>query len=195
MLNEIARGPNGDGYPFWKKRHAVTYSLTSHRFAVRPNEVTISGLIADWLSEIGIALVLEGMEEGTLLTTTRDLRDFDIAMIYYIDEIDPAGGADFWFSCWSAEGGTAVTNDSGYCSQEMDDAIYESITTIDPAERLEVAHKIGRIVDRDLPIINLMGENYIQAYRNDRFVWDEVGCTSMGGLWDAPGLMQVKAVE
>ena len=163
--------------------------------AVRPNEVTISGLIADWLSEIGIALVLEGMEEGTLLTTTRDLRDFDIAMIYYIDEIDPAGGADFWFSCWSAEGGTAVTNDSGYCSQEMDDAIYESITTIDPAERLEVAHKIGRIVDRDLPIINLMGENYIQAYRNDRFVWDEVGCTSMGGLWDAPGLMQVKAVE
>jgi peptide/nickel transport system substrate-binding protein len=163
--------------------------------AVRPNEVTISGMLTGWMNEIGITLLPEAMEEGTLLTTTRDLRDFDIAMIYYIDEIDPAGGADFFFSCWSAEAGAAVTNDSGFCSQEMDDAIYESITTIDPAERLEVSHKIGRIIARDLPIINLMGENFIQAYRNDHFVWDEVGCTSMGGLWDAPGLMQVKAVD
>jgi ABC-type transport system substrate-binding protein len=147
------------------------------------------------LNEIGIALLPEGMEEGTLLTTTRDLRDFDIAMIYYVDEIDPAGGADFFFSCWSAEAGAAVTNDSGYCSQEMDDLIYESITTIDPAERIEVAHKIGRVVARDVPIINLMGENFIQAYRNDRFEYDKVGCTSMGGLWDAPSLMFVRAVE
>jgi peptide/nickel transport system substrate-binding protein len=162
---------------------------------VRPNDVAVSGMLVDWLDEIGIALLPEGMEEGTLLTTTRDLRDFDIAMIYYIDEIDPAGGADFFFSCWSAEAGAAVTNDSGYCSQEMDDLIYESITTIDPAERIEVAHKIGRVVARDVPIINLMAENFIQAYRNDRFEYDKVGCTSMGGLWDAPSLMFVREAE
>lgn len=162
---------------------------------VRANEITISNMLQEWLREIGIALSLEGMEEGTLLTTTRDLRDFDIAMIYYIDEIDPALGADFFFSCWSAEAGAAVTNDSGYCSEEMDDLIYESITTFDPPERIEVAHEIGRVVARDIPIINLMGENYIQAYRNDRFQYDEVGCTSMGGLWDAHSLMVVRSVE
>jgi peptide/nickel transport system substrate-binding protein len=162
---------------------------------VRPNDVAISGMLKDWLNEVGIAMILEGMEEGTLLTTTRDLRDYDIAMIYYVDEIDPAGGADFFFSCWSAEAGAAVTNDSGYCNPDMDDLIYESITTIDPAERLEVAHRIGRLIDRDLPIINLMAENFIQAYRNDRFEYDKVGCTSMGGLWDAPSLMFVREAE
>jgi len=157
-------------------------------------EIAMSQMISEWLSQIGIATDVEAQEEGTLFSATRELQDFDLAIIHLPDELDP-GAMDIYFSCWSAEAGAGGFNDSGYCSPEMDELISRSVSLRSTEERRQVGFEIGRLINRDRPVINLAEEKFIQAYRNDRFVYQEVGCTTMAGLWDWYSIMHVEPAK
>jgi hypothetical protein len=163
-----------------------------YNLAVSP-ETAIANMISEWLSEIGIAVQVEAMEEGTLTSAVRDLRDLDLMLGYWPDEED-AVSVDFYYSCWSTEAGAGAFNDTGYCSQEMDDLIAEGIGATGLEERRQNGLEIGRLLNRDLPFTFLVGEEFIQAYRNDRFRFNETGCTGMAGLWDWYGILHVDPV-
>lgn len=157
-----------------------------------PVQITMSQMIVDWVKEIGITFEAEALEEGTLNDVVRNQADFDVTLGYTYDELDPQLGGDLGFSCWSAEVGAATANDSHYCSEEFDAAIDEALGAVTLEAKQAVSAKMGKIINRDMPIINLVGETTIMAYRNDRFFFASEGCTTNAGLWDWHGLMHVE---
>ncbi len=160
--------------------------------ADRPSEVTMAELIGDWLSEIGISINIEAMELNTLTSAMREDRDFDMAINFWAGDPDPAV-MDFELSCWSAESGGI--NHSGFCTPELDDLIYQQFTAPDLETRLSRLYQLEDLVNRERPFIMLAGENAIQAYRNDRFVFPEKPCSFWGMDWQWWPVMRAEPVE
>jgi ABC-type transport system substrate-binding protein len=145
-------------------------------------------LIASTLEEAGIVLELEGQEWGTWMATVLDERDFDLAIDTETHDIDPAS-MDFWFSCWSADSGSAALNYPGWCDEEMEALVYEFWFSTDPEGRWEPMFKAQEILNQQRPIINLAGHNSIQAYRSDRFEFPTDTCDVDFGMFSSHGLL------
>jgi peptide/nickel transport system substrate-binding protein len=160
-----------------------------------PTEDAIARMISDGMPQIGISLLVEGVEASTLWDTVLETRDYDIAVRHFLDEFDPSGGFDFYFSCWSAEAGSGALNDSGYCNPELDDLTYQIITTIDPEERKQITYEASRLLNQDRPVVFLAGENFLQAYRSDRFSFRGDVCSLGYYLWGTNSLMSAEVVK
>jgi peptide/nickel transport system substrate-binding protein len=173
-----------------------TLTVTPFDFDVdNPSMDTIAQMMAGWLPQIGINPLLEGFEASTLYDTVLELRDFDIALRFFLDEFDPSGAFDFYLSCWSADAGSGALNESGYCNPEIDDLNYGIITTIDPETRRELSFEASRLLNQDRPIIYLAGENLLQAYRSDRFTFQHDFCSLGYDLWGVDSLMSAEVVK
>lgn len=151
-------------------------------------DLTIAELMAGTLREAGIELEIESQEFGTWFTTVLDARDFDLAIDTETHDIDPAS-MDFWFSCWSADSGSAALNYPGWCDEEMEGLVYEYWFSTDPVERWEPMFAAQEILNQQRPIINLAGLNSIQAYRNDRFEFPLDTCDVDYGMFSSQGLL------
>lgn len=153
--------------------------------------ITMADQIEDWLGAVGIQVTTESQEWGTWVANVLDNRDFDIAIYADSHDID-AASMDFWFSCWSAESGSAAFNWPGYCNPEMDDLVYQYWNSSDPEGRWEPMFEAQRILNEDRPIINLAGVNSIQAYRSDRFEFPLDTCDVAFGMYDPQGLLNAE---
>jgi peptide/nickel transport system substrate-binding protein len=153
---------------------------------------TMAEYVAEWLSEIGIGVSVEAMERGTLESATTVEHDFDMVLRFDASDPDPAT-VDWWWSCWSAEGGTG--NASGYCNPEVDDLIYQQLTALGEENRMAALFEAERIVAQDRPFVMLVAENATQAYRSDRFVFPDNPCSFFGMCWQWAPLLQAEPVE
>ena len=160
-----------------------------------PSMDSITRMISGWLTQIGINLLVEGFETSTLWDTVLEVRDYDIALRFFLDEFDPSGAFDFYLSCWSADAGSGALNESGYCNPELDDLTYQIITTIDPESRKQLSFEASRLLNQDRPIVILAGENLLQAYRSDRFSFRHDYCSLGYMLWGVDSLMTAEVVE
>lgn len=158
-----------------------------------PIQDTLASMVSDWLSQIGIVLLVEAQDSGLIYAMTVGERDFDISLQYWPDEPDPVG-LDFYLSCWSAEAGLGALNWSAYCNPEFDDVLYGLLTTVGWENRAPISYEIGRILNEDRPMITLLGENFLQAYRSDRFKFG-LGNPTMAGLWDGYSIMRVEVID
>ncbi len=158
-----------------------------------PTQDVIARMLSDWLSEIGITVLVESQEIGTMYEYTLGLRDFDLLINYWPDERDPAG-ADFYYSCWSADAGQGALNWPGLCDPVMDDLIWGLTTTIGWENRQPLAYELGEYFGEVRPVITIAGENFLQAYRSDRFNFG-LGNPTLGGLWDGYSIMRVEVIE
>lgn len=153
-----------------------------------PPELTMSQMISDWLSEIGIKVDVEAVDYGTWLSVVTVERDFDMAIALRTADLD-AASLDFWFSCWAAGMGAGTFNYSGYCSEEMDALVYEYWFSTDEFARWEPMFEAQRVLNQDRPIIILAGPYHIQAFRNDRFEFPFDTCYCNQGMYDPQGLL------
>jgi peptide/nickel transport system substrate-binding protein len=160
-----------------------------------PSMDTIAQMMAGWLPQIGINPLLEGFETSTLWDTVLEVRDFDLALRFFLDEFDPSGAFDFYLSCWSADAGSGALNESGYCNPEIDDLNYGIITTIDPEARRELSFAASHILNEDRPLVFIAGENLLQAYRSDRFSFPHDFCSIGYDLWGADSLMKAEIIK
>lgn len=151
-------------------------------------DLTMAEMIGSTLQEAGIGLEVEGQEWGTWMSFVLDERDFDLAIDTETHDIDPAS-MDFWFSCWSADSGSAALNYPGWCDEEMEALVYEFWYSTDPEGRWEPMFKAQEILNQERPIINLAGHNSIQAYRNDRFEFPMDTCDVDFGMFSSHGLL------
>ena len=156
-----------------------------------PTHVSMVDLLAIWLRNVGIAVETEAQEFGTFINVVLDERDFDIALDTQVRDIDPAS-MDFWFSCWSAESGSAALNFPGYCNEEMDDLVYEYWNSTDMEGRWEPMFEAQRLLNQDRPIIILAGHNSFQAYRTDRFEFPLDTCDVDFGMFSSQGLLNTR---
>ena len=153
-----------------------------------PLEFTISQMIADWLTAIGISTNIEAVDWGTWFYYVSNQHDFDLAIDLRTPEIDPAA-MDFWLSCWAAEPGPFTFNASGYCNEEMDEQVLEYYFSNDAETRWEYLYEAQRILNHDRPMILLAGPFQIQAYRNDRFEFPLDTCYVNVGMDGPQGLL------
>jgi ABC-type transport system substrate-binding protein len=114
-------------------------------------------------------------------------RDYDLAILNTTVDIDPIY-LDFHLSCWAADAGTAAWNFPGYCNEDLDNLVFEYLTTIGVG-RWDPMFKAQAIINTDRPYLILAGENTLQAYRNDRFVFDHNPCGEGNGLWNHRSLL------
>ena len=154
-----------------------------------PTSQTMSEMIADWLSEIGIKADVESADYGSLSYAVLDEQDYDMVIDQKISDADPAV-MDFWLS---AEMGGF--NTTGYVVPGMDDAILAYMYSTDDDSRWEATYEAQRLLNEARLFITLAGPHPIQAYRNDRFIFPEdVSHVSLGML--APeGVLNVEVVE
>ncbi len=153
--------------------------------------LTIGQLVSDQLRQIGIEVMVESQEFGTWISSVLDARDFDIALDSETHDIDPAS-MDFWFSCWSADSGSAALNYPGYCNETMDELVYEYWFSTDLEARWEPMYEAQQILAEERPIITLAGQNSIQAYRSDRFEFPMGTCDVAFGMFDPLGLLNAE---
>jgi peptide/nickel transport system substrate-binding protein len=156
-----------------------------------PAQVSMVDLLGDWLGNVGIDVESEAQESGTWYSLILDERDFDMALNTEIRDID-AASMDFWFSCWSAESGSAALNYPGYCNEEVDGLVYEFWNSTDLEARWEPMWEAQRILNQDRPFITLAGHNSFQAYRTDRFEFPLDTCDIDFGMFSNQGLLNTK---
>ncbi len=178
---------DGDGVRETPEGQALEFRLSF--FADLPTHIIISEMVSDWLGEIGIGTTLEGQESVTARKVILDERDFDLALFQKWGEIDPHGGFDFYFSCWTADAGSAAANLPGLCNEEVDNLNMEYLQSSDPAARQELTYKAQEILHQTRPLIILGGENTLEAYRNDKIEFPHDTCDVGVGIASPQGLM------
>ena len=156
-----------------------------------PTSQTMTGMIADWLKDIGIKVDIEAVDFGSWYYVVLEERNYDMAIDQRISEMDPTA-MDFWLSSWSAEPGGF--NTTGMANPEMDDMIYAFMYT-PGEERWEYIYEAQRILNEGRRFITLAGVHQIQAYRNDRFIFPEDVTHQDIGMLAPQGILNVEVVK
>jgi peptide/nickel transport system substrate-binding protein len=122
-------------------------------------------IISNGLRQIGIDAPPTVMDTDSLVALYPDF-DFDLIYWGWGEDPDP----DFILSVFTCdqreEGGW---NDSGFCDPKFEDMYAQQATEIDHAKRVQLVHDMDQYLFDARPYIVLVYENYVGAYRNDRF--------------------------
>ncbi len=144
-------------------------------------------IISNGLRQIGINAPPTIMDTDSLVAL---YPAFDFDLIYWGWGQDP--DPDFILSVFTCdqreEGGW---NDSGFCDEEYERMYAEQATTTDYNRRVALVHEMEQYLFDQRPYIVLVYENYIGAYRNDRFT----GFLEQEGILWKNSLLQVRSVE
>jgi peptide/nickel transport system substrate-binding protein len=147
-------------------------------------------LLKEMWNEVGVDIVIQGLDADTLTSVCCPTFDFDIILWGWGTDPDPAfllGVA----LCTEIESGFS---ESGYCNPEYD-ALYDAqAVETDPATRVEQIIEMQQILIDDLPYIIPYYEQSIQAWRTDTFVgWLDNDPTL--GLEDGSNLVALRPAQ
>jgi peptide/nickel transport system substrate-binding protein len=136
------------------------------RFIVRtenPDTIAAGEFISEWLRDVGIATITEAVNDAKL-TDTWYSNDWDMYIWGWGVEPDP----NFQLGTYTT-GQCGTWSDTCYSNPEYDELYAESQTVPTVEEREQVIDELQQILYDDRPEIVLWYENYLQAYRSDRW--------------------------
>lgn len=123
-------------------------------------------LITDWMRQIGIKTNPESVDPDALTAALTPAGDYDLAIWGWGPDPDP----DFILSVLTSgqfvEGGWS---DSGYTNAKYDQLYLDQQTTVDRNARQKIIWQMQEIAFNDRPYVILWYEDFLQAYRTDRF--------------------------
>lgn len=155
----------------------------------RPNYPRIADLIAGWLDQIGIKATPEAADPDALTAAVTPTGDYDLVIWGWGADPDP----DFILSVLTSDqfvqGGWS---DSGYSNPKYDELYKQQQKTVDPATRQKIVKEMQQIAFEDRPYIVLYYDDYLQAYRSDRF---KNFIESPLGIDTAESLLQAEPVQ
>lgn len=153
---------DGDGVREDAEGNPLEYRLYAEDDAT---ETRILEIISDGLAQIGISAPPTPMDEDSLIAL---YPDFDFDMILWGWGLDPDPDfAMLIFTCDQREEGG--WNDSGYCDEEFDQMYHQQAVTVDREERRQIIWEMQQKLFDDRAYIVLDYEEWVQAYRSDRF--------------------------
>lgn len=153
---------DGDGVREDAEGNPLEYRLYAEDDAT---ETRILEIISDGLAQIGISAPPTPMDEDSLIAL---YPDFDFDMILWGWGLDPDPDfAMLIFTCDQREEGG--WNDSGYCDEEFDQMYHQQAVTVDREERRQIIWEMQQKLFDERPYIVLDYEQWVQAYRSDRF--------------------------
>jgi peptide/nickel transport system substrate-binding protein len=129
-----------------------------------PESVSRGTLIKEWLTDIGMDITIEVLDDGALTDRIYDNADFDMFTWGWYVDVDPASilrimttDQIFWW------------NDCFYSNPKYDALYSLQQTQLDPAERRATVLEMQRIIYEDAPYVILVYDPELQAYRSDKF--------------------------
>ena len=136
------------------------------RFIVRtesPETVDAGEFIVEWLRDIGVSLTTEAVNDNKL-TDVWYSNDYDMYIWGWGVEPDP----NFQLSTYTTSQ-CGVWSDTCYSNQEYDQLFQEQQRAPSLEERESLVAEMQEILYNDRPEIVLWYENYLQAYRSDKW--------------------------
>ncbi|MBN1657636.1 MAG: ABC transporter substrate-binding protein [Anaerolineae bacterium] len=153
---------DGDGIREDADGNPLEYRLYAEDDAT---ETRMLEIISDGLAQIGISAPPTPMDEDSLISLYPDF-DFDLILWGWGLDPDP-DFAMLIFTCDQREEGG--WNDSGYCDAEFEEMYVQQAVTVDQEARRELIWQMQAKLFEDRPYIMLAYEQWVQAYRSDRF--------------------------
>lgn len=159
------------GYP--KKADGWRFKL-NHDFIPFGDDYRRTGeFVRQALRAIGIDVTLRALDLATWTKNIFKDYDYQLASSWGVNWTDPQLGVEQLYWSKAESKGTPWTNASGYASPEADRIIEAAQIEVDPQKRLALYHDLQRIVQRDLPQINLFEFKWFGIWaRNLRNVTD-----------------------
>jgi peptide/nickel transport system substrate-binding protein len=136
------------------------------RFIVRteaPETVTAGEFIKEWLADVGIQLKTEAVNDNKL-TDVWYSNDYDMYIWGWGVEPDP----NFQLSTYTSSQ-CGIWSDTCYSNPEYDKLFkdQQSATTVE--DRAAIVSQMQQIIYNDRPELVLFYDNYLQAYRSDKW--------------------------
>ncbi len=171
LLDEagVKRGPDG-------KRFTVRAVLFANQFT-EFHQVTLA--LKGWWQQIGVEVILETMEDATVMKRVFQDRDFDLHMLANSSQSDPALGLARLYTISSI--GRPFGNPSGYRNPATD-ALFdkgEGATTY--AQRAPFYRQVQAILAEDMPVLHL--RHFIEVDGASKKLHGLWGKIQGNGLW------------
>lgn len=116
------------------------------------------------LNRIGIAVTIRSQDLPAYLKHVDADRDFDFTVNGMSNLFDPVVGVARLYTTDNFRPGVPFTNGSHYSSPEIDRLFAQAARETDEAKRKQQFSQIQRILERDLPDLNLVSPQYVTVY-------------------------------
>jgi peptide/nickel transport system substrate-binding protein len=136
------------------------------RFIVRtesPETIDAGEFIVEWLREIGVSLKTEAINDNKL-TDVWYANDYDMYIWGWGVEPDP----NFQLSTYTTSQ-CGIWSDTCYSNDEYDQLFKDQQSAESLEERESIIEQMQQILYQDRPEMVLWYDNYLQAYRSDRW--------------------------
>ncbi|WP_247342228.1 ABC transporter substrate-binding protein [Bradyrhizobium sp. 61] len=150
------------GFP--RKDGGWRFKLT-HDFIPYGDDYRRTGeFVRQSLRRVGIDVTLGSQDLTTWLKSVFTDYNFDLISSWGGAGADPQMGIETRFWSKARMPGTSWVAVSGYQNDELDAAVEDAQTQIDPQKRVEDYNTLQRIVQRDLPLIPLFEIDWFSVY-------------------------------
>lgn len=183
------RDTDGDGI---LDRDGRKFSFTMMQIASHPIQSKMLPMIKETMAKAGIDMKIQ-VFEWSVFVQRIEQQSFEACALGWTMPLDP-DPYQVWHSSQADKSGSS--NHIGYKNPEIDRLIEELRVTFEPEKRVELCHRIGRILHEDQPYTFLFVPNALVAqaarYRNVRVfpggIADEIMWTPASLQKSVPGL-------
>ncbi|KAF1023674.1 MAG: Oligopeptide-binding protein AppA [Paracidovorax wautersii] len=151
------------GYPRGADGRRFALRLIFNPFYYEGNRRTTEYLRQS-LQRIGIDATIASHDFGSFVKAAYTDRSFDISVNNLNNNFDPTVGVQRIYWSKNIKAGLGFSNASHYANPEVDRLLEQAAVEPDPARRRELFVQFQRIVDEDLPVVNLVAFQPVTLY-------------------------------
>ena len=150
------------GYP--RKAGGVRFTLTHDYLPYGDLYRRQADYVKSALARVGIAVTIRTQDLPAYLKRIYTDRDFDFSVNGMSNLFDPVVGVARLYTTDNFRPGVPFTNGSHYSNPEIDRLFAQAAQETDETKRRQSFSQIQRILERDLPDLNLVSPQYVTVY-------------------------------
>ncbi len=172
------------GFP--RQANGIRFSLTHDYMPYGDGFKRVAEYIKSALAKVGIDVTIRSQDFASFIKRVYTDRDFDFTNHSVSNLFDPSVGVQRLYWSQAFKPGIAFSNGSHYSNPEVDSLLEQASVENDPARRAELFKQFQRIVEQELPDLNLMQLKRLTIYntRVHNHLTDIQGVNgSLADLW------------
>lgn len=172
------------GYP--RKSDGTRFALTLDPLPIGDLPARTAAYVKSALARAGIMVTVRSQDLPAYLKRIYTDRDFDFSINGMSNLFDPVVGVARLYTTDNFRRGVPFTNGSHYSNPQIDELFAQVAEATDEAKRKQLFSQIQRILERDLPDINLVAPQYLTVYSravHDHTTGPDGVSASFAGTW------------
>jgi peptide/nickel transport system substrate-binding protein len=147
------------GYP--RQADGTRFALTVDPLPIGDLPARTAAYVKSALARVGISVTIRSQDLPAYLKRIYTDRDFDFSINGMSNLFDPVVGVARLYTSNNFRRGVPFTNGSHYSNPEIDQLFSQVAEETDDVRRKQLFSQIQRILERDLPDINLVSPQYL----------------------------------